>query len=209
MDQIYENLLNVAKFRNKMSVIQYLQEMDLRILHVINTNLAHSWNDILFRVWSSEAPWFLLAGFFFVQTAYRRQWGNFRALLWLGATVGFADALAAQIIKPWVGRIRPCKLDEFVRVVDGCAGSLSFPSNHSANGAAFAIFWLLWKGPKAGAMALGCWFFVGFSRVYLGVHYPSDVLGGFAIGSLIALISFALYKASGRWTAKKMNSKSS
>lgn len=191
-----------------MSLIDYLHDLDLKILHAINTNLAHSWNDNLFRIWSSEAPWFALAGFFFLQTAYRRQWGNFRSLLWLGATVGFADAFAAQIIKPWVGRIRPCKLDEFVRVVDGCAGSLSFPSNHSANGAAFAVFWLLWKGPKAGALALGCMFFVGFSRVYLGVHYPSDVLGGFAIGSVIAVISFAIYKAWGKRSESKTDRKS-
>ncbi len=171
-----------------------LHSLDLNILHFINTNLASKANDILMKMWSAEAPWFALAGFFLIQTAYRRQWREFKTLLWLAGTVGSADIIAAQLIKPWVGRIRPCKVEDLVRVVDGCAGSLSFPSNHSANAAAFAVFWLFWKGPRAGALALGCMVVVGFSRIYLGNHYPSDVLGGFLLGAVLAALSFGIYR---------------
>lgn len=180
-----------------MKLIDLLHAIDLKILHFSNTSLAGPACDILLKLWSSEAPWFILAAFFFLQTAYRRQWQNFRTLLWLGATVGVSDAFAAQIIKPLVGRIRPCRVEGLVRIVDGCAGSLGFPSNHAANGAAFALFWFLWKGPRIGSLALVCALMVGFSRVYLGMHYPSDVLGGFLLGGLIGSISFAIFKRTG------------
>ncbi len=134
-----------------------------------------------------------MTGFFFIQTAYRRQWRNFKTLLWLGMTIGLSDAIAAQIIKPWVARIRPCRITDLVRIVNGCAGSFGFPSNHAANGAAFAVFWLLWKGPRSGLLALGCACLVGFSRIYLGVHYPSDVLAGFCFGGSVGALSYALY----------------
>ncbi len=176
-----------------MNLIDLLYAVDLKILHFVNHTLARPLNDLLFKIWSAQAPWFALTAFFLIQTAYRRQWHFFRTLLWLGATVGVTDALAAQILKPWIGRIRPCKVEDLVRIVEGCAGSLSSPSNHAANAGAFAIFWFLWQGPRAGALALACMFMVGLSRVYLGMHYPSEVLGGFAFGGLIGALSYALY----------------
>ena len=180
-----------------MSLIDLLYASDLKILHFVNITLARPLNDFVFKIWSSEAPWFSLTAFFLLQTAYRRQWINFRTLLWLGATVGVSDAFAAQVIKPWAGRIRPCKVEGLVRIVEGCAGSMSFPSNHAANGAAFAIFWFLWMGPRAGLLALSCMFFVGLSRVYMGMHYPSDVMGGFIVGGTIGALSYALYSKLG------------
>ncbi|MBC7660199.1 MAG: phosphatase PAP2 family protein [Chitinophagaceae bacterium] len=147
---------------------------------------------MIFKLLSSQVPWLLLLACLFLQSAYRRQWANIRALFWLGATVGISDAVAAQIIKPFAARIRPCIALNWIHVVDGCAGSLSFPSNHASNGAAFAAFWFMWKGGPIGWFALACAFCVGISRVYLGMHYPSDVLGGFVLGSCIGGLSFVL-----------------
>lgn len=184
-----------------MNLFDLLKSSDLKILHYVNTELAHPANDFVLKIWTAEAPWFALAAFFLAQTAYRRQWLEFKTILWIGATVGATDAIAAQIIKPFVGRIRPCKIEGLVRVVEGCAGSLSFPSNHASNAAAFALFWFFWKGPRAGVLALGCMFFVGLSRIYLGNHYPSDVLGGFIFGGSIACLSYLLYR--NVWKRKK------
>lgn len=177
-----------------MDLISFLDTWDLNTLRFVNTKMAGFANDIVMKAWSAEASWFALAGALLAQTAYRRHWFAFKTILWIGATVGVSDALAAQILKPLLGRLRPCKIEGLVRVVEGCAGSLSFPSNHATNAAAFAVFWLFWKGPRAGALALACMTFVGLSRVYLGNHYPSDVLGGFAFGGLIASLSFLLYR---------------
>ena len=85
-----------------------------------------------------------------------------------------------------VGRERPCVALEDVRLVMGMKSSLSFPSAHAANifGAATALtmFYRRWAGAFF-AVAV-C---VGYSRVYVGVHYPSDVLGGAVLGTGTAL----------------------
>jgi len=186
-----------------MSFGEYFHSVDVSFLHFANLSLAHPWNDVVFKLWTSEVPWFVMTAFFFGQTAYRRQWRAFTLLLWLGATIGVSDGVAAQLIKPWVGRLRPCRIEDLVRVVDGCAGSWGFPSNHAANGAAFAVFWLLWKGPRPGLIAVACAVTVGFSRIYLGVHYPSDVIGGFCFGGSLGALSYYLYTRTlaRRWAA--------
>ncbi len=180
-----------------MGLFDLLHGLDLKILYFANRQIATPWDDILFKIWSSPAPWLMIAAILLTKTAYGRQWSEIKTILWLAATVGFTDAFAAQMIKPFLGRLRPCKIENFIRIVDGCAGSLSFPSNHAANGAAFTVFWLLWYGPKKALPAIGAVLMVGFSRLYLGMHYPTDVLGGFAFGGLIGALSFGLFQALG------------
>ncbi|RZA18511.1 MAG: phosphatase PAP2 family protein, partial [Proteobacteria bacterium] len=144
-----------------MDLIDLLHATDLKILKFINSDLARLGNDYVMKIWTAEAPWFLLAGFFLLKTAYRRQWYDLKGLIWMAATVGASDALAAHLIKPFAGRLRPCKVEALVRVVEGCAGSMSFPSNHASNAAAFAVFWWLWQGPRAGVIAVACAVVVG------------------------------------------------
>ena len=113
-----------------------------------------------------------------------------RAFAFTAATVWGAD-LAAQGLKALVDRPRPSEvLPQVDPLVGGTVGS-SFPSGHSATSAAGAIcLWLLL--PKAlpvfAAVAAG----IAFSRIYVGVHYPSDVLVGLAVGAAFALAFIAL-----------------
>ena len=101
-------------------------------------------------------------------------------------TVAAADQ-AAGFLKDSVDRTRPCRDPELSSVLNcplHAGGRRSFPSNHSANSAAVAVFTSLVYPPLA-VPALVFAGLVGFSRAYLAVHYPSDVLAGWLLGALI------------------------
>ena len=104
--------------------------------------------------------------------------------------VGGADLSAAKLIKPTVGRLRPCRPEaalEGVIVRDSCRGRNSFPSNHAANAAAAAVI-LGWRFRRRSWIGGGMAAVIGYSRVYLGVHYPGDVVGGWILGSGLGVL---------------------
>ncbi len=98
--------------------------------------------------------------------------------------VGAGDLLAYRVIKPWVARPRPeyAVLGAVKRAPTG--GYLGFPSNHAVNTAAAAA--VLSAAYPGGAFAFaGAAALIGYSRVYVGAHYPGDVLAGWALGALM------------------------
>lgn len=116
-------------------------------------------------------------------------WSNRREALLggpvLGAAVGLTDFLGGQL--KWVfERVRPCRaLTEAVKIEpSGCGGLFSFPSNHAANTAALAVF-LQVLYPKSGWITWPIVTFVGFSRVFIGAHYVTDVLAGWMLGGVV------------------------
>lgn len=110
--------------------------------------------------------------------------GRYCAVL-IAMTVVAADLVTNRVIKPIVSRERPCSaLEHEVVMRIPCPAGPSFPSSHAVNMAAIAVvltqmyrrwWWLWWMGAVV----------VGFSRVYVGVHYPGDVLVGWLWGSCV------------------------
>lgn len=102
--------------------------------------------------------------------------------------VAVANTLAAELIKPLVKRERPCKVELEARTLVNCGNGYSFPSAHATNHFAISVFLMLIFGrrPKwLGAVLLGWATLVAYAQVYVGVHYPSDVLAGAVLGTLI------------------------
>lgn len=98
--------------------------------------------------------------------------------------VGAGDLLAYRVIKPWAARPRPeySVLSTVKRAPTG--GYYGFPSNHSVNAAAAAA--VLSVAYPGGAFAfVGAAGIIGYSRVYVGAHYPGDVMAGWALGALL------------------------
>ena len=103
----------------------------------------------------------------------------------LGLAVAAGDLAAVRVVKPAVSRARPCKMDpEHVPHPTGCGSGKSFPSAHAADTAAAAAI-VSWAAPRLSPLALAIALLVGISRVYLGVHWPTDVLGGWALGAVV------------------------
>jgi undecaprenyl-diphosphatase len=100
----------------------------------------------------------------------------------LYATLGIGDFLGAQV-KHLAERVRPCKALTGVHELAGCGGTYSFPSNHALNTAAAAAFFQVLY-PASGWISWPLVAVIGFSRVYVGGHYVTDVLGGWAIGGV-------------------------
>lgn len=118
-------------------------------------------------------------------------------ILGLIAAVALADQTCATFLRPYFQRLRPSNIDnplsQFVTVVNGYrGGSYGFPSCHAANSFALATFLkLAVKRPVFTAFIL-IWASINcYSRMYLGVHYPSDILAGAVIG--VAYGAFAYY----------------
>jgi undecaprenyl-diphosphatase len=114
-------------------------------------------------------------------------WKNWRECLIasavLGATVSGTDALGTQL-KNLVQRPRPCLRLQGVHELLGCGSAFSFPSNHAVNSAAAAAFFQILY-PASGWVSWPVVAAIGLSRVYIGAHYVSDVVGGWMLGALV------------------------
>ena len=110
-----------------------------------------------------------------------------------------SDQLSSAVIKPHVGRIRPCndpEVSTWVMLrVDACGVGKSFTSSHATNTFALAVILTLlfrkrskWIGPLIFFWAA----LVSYAQIYVGVHYPIDVIGGALLGSLISIFIYYL-----------------
>lgn len=98
--------------------------------------------------------------------------------------ITLSDQLSSTLFKPWVHRMRPCHPDFFIdggRFLIGMKRSMSFPSSHAANMGAMATFFSV-KYPRTRLIVIIIALLVSYSRIYVGVHYVTDVLAGLLLG---------------------------
>ena len=98
----------------------------------------------------------------------------------LAILIGLSDFMGGQI-KWLIGRSRPCQVLTHIHEIVGCGGAFSMPSNHAVNPGA-AVGFLVVLYPSLGWVLWPVMVLIGLSRVYLGAHYVTDVLVGWAMG---------------------------
>ena len=101
--------------------------------------------------------------------------------------------LGNLVLKNLIARPRPCAIDKTVELLIPFPKEYSFPSGHSANGFSASVVILMYHRIP-GIIAILCACIIAFSRMYFFVHYPTDILGGMALGTIDALISMAIVK---------------
>ncbi len=164
-------------------MLQFITELDGRILLFIQEYLRFEWLNpiVLFltRLGDAGVIWILLAAVFLIQKKYQKTGISMAIALLLGL-------LATNVLlKNWVCRPRPYVtipgLDALVT-----AGDWSFPSGHSTSSMAAAVVIFCRTPRKIGIPAMILGVLICLSRLYVGVHYPSDVICGALIGVLAA-----------------------
>ncbi len=114
----------------------------------------------------------------------------------------FTYIIGNLILKNVFARPRPCDIDTAVTMLISRPHGHSFPSGHSMNGMVAAVALFL-NNKKIGIPALILATLIGFSRMYLFVHFPTDVLGGFAVGILVAIAVDWGFRQFQIWKTKK------
>lgn len=179
-------------------MIEVLEQLDKDIFIYLNNLHSPFWDAIMVFV-SEKLVWIpFYAGLIgYLVWRYRRQ--SIPMLLMVVIAIGLADFIASGIMKPYFMRLRPChdpSLSEFINIVEGCGGKFGFISSHAANTFALAVFFNLILSDRylIFKIVLVAWaVVVTYSRIYLGVHFPADVLLGALLGSVLAFIASLTY----------------
>jgi len=161
--------------------------IDLAIFYFFNQTISTGFLDKFFSVITSVNNWYIayliLIGILFFKGRKRGKLAVIGIILLIIVT----DQTGYKLLKELFERARPCNVLSDVITPLGCTGSYSFPSNHALNNFAAATFFArLYPGYRLILFISA--FLVALSRVYLGLHYPSDIIAGAAVGILFGFI---------------------
>lgn len=170
--------------------------MDRYILFLLN-GCDNKFMDSIMISLSSTTTWTLmLLVTIYIISKDRQISQSLPMLLGIALCILFADQITSTLLKPYFHRLRPSLEPDIMyslRIPAGRGGGYSFPSSHAANVFAVASYLSLVFRHRITTISLYVWaLLVGISRIYLAMHYPSDVLCGTAIG---ILIGFTVYYA--------------
>jgi undecaprenyl-diphosphatase len=183
-----------------------LLEFDYQLMEWLNTD-AFPFLDRIMWYFSEKLFWIPI--YLLLLYALYKKYST-KVFVWvivfLALSVLINDQVASGIFKNWVGRFRPShdpliqtklhySLEPNGQVYKG--GKFGFYSSHAANYAGVAVLFILWMRPVKRWVAALCvlWvLLISYSRIYLGVHFPSDILMGLTMGTLVGFLCFFLWK---------------
>ena len=186
-------------------MLDYLNDIDTEVLLAIN-GLHGTFQDAFW--WLISAKWasvLLVLAFVWILLHQNRRHALLTVAMLVLAFV-LADQISSGLIKHLVERLRPSQdpsLDDMIHIVNNYrGGKFGFVSSHAANSFAAATLIALVMRHKAVTFSLFTWAVLQcYSRVYLGVHYPGDILGGIIVGVLSGWLVWCLM----RWLQRRFN----
>jgi len=178
-------------------MIETIIQWDRSLFRFINQNFYSDGMDFIMYYASARWFWFPVYLLLLVYIVYLFRIKSLWIVLFTVLLVASTDVISSQVIKKNVQRYRPCReevdLGFKVRLLseDDSCSTYGFVSSHASNSFGLAVFfgllfysknkWWLWGGLLWASL-------IGFSRIYLGKHYPLDILGGAILGSTLAFL---------------------
>jgi membrane-associated phospholipid phosphatase len=185
-----------------------IESIDIALFKFINQTLSNGIFDFLMVKFSDKLFWipFYVLVIFLLTKEYKKK--SLLILLAVILSASASDFISSKVFKPMFERTRPCnEVSLTPNVLVNCGNNGSMPSSHAANHFAVAIFFILLYGFKnlKNTVFWFTWaFLIAFSRIYNGVHYPSDVIVGVLLGASIGYIFYKLYI----FSSQRLSSKS-
>lgn len=182
-----------------LDISQWLVEGDSSILLAVN-GMHSSYFDTFMWLCSRKFEWipFYLSILYVLFRIF-----NWRVVLYslvaMGVILLLTDAVSSHFIRPVVARLRPSNLEnpisEMIHIVDNHRGGrYGFPSSHASNSWGLVFFVGLLLRRRLLTTFLACWaLLLCYSRLYLGVHYPGDLLAGMMLGAVVASVVYYVF----------------
>lgn len=175
--------------------MNWLMDLDTALMRLLNLQWTHPFIDRFLPLFSDFDVWMIPFIILLIFIVIKERLKGVLIVVGLGLTILLSEAMSTEVMKELVDRIRPCHIHEWVRLIEGyCPKSPAFTSSHATNIVAsitfLSFFFPRWLFFVTVPLAI----LVGYSRIYLGVHYPLDVVGGAILGAGCGWAVFWVFK---------------